>query len=328
MKVKENLYNPIISKSFHDVDQLVESVCWQWRETHIDQLSLNPFQVDMIRLNFQDFVFFRFNLISPLHHWGDRPQDYIMFLILLEPLQNKSALIQNCEVNENTLWGFDATKESNSIFPSHTSLAVIHIRKKFFQDYCQIMGRDDLLSSRFLKNDCISLPLTLSNYRNYVKQLIHLMEERSPLLYRSDFRWLIIEDLLPLLIDTIPRMKSSAKENLLPKKKIKPALKAREYILNNLQQPLTLKKLHQAIDSSRRNLYYSFEATFGMTPMHYVKGMRLHGLRRELKAAEPEKTMVMNIASRWGFWSAGHLARDYKKMFGELPSETLSKNWQ
>jgi AraC family ethanolamine operon transcriptional activator len=161
-----------------------------------------------------------------------------------------------------------------------------------------------------------------------MQQLFHLVKQRSPLLYRSDFRWLIIEDLLPLLIDTIPRMKSSAKKNLLPKKKIKPALKAREYILNNLQQPLTLKKLYQAIDSSRRNLYYSFEATFGMTPMHYVKAMRLQGLHRELKAAEPEKTLVMNIASRWGFWSAGHLARDYKKMFGELPSETLSKNWQ
>jgi AraC family ethanolamine operon transcriptional activator len=43
--------------------------------------------------------------------------------------------------------------------------------------------------------------------------------------------------------------------------------------------------------------------------------------------AEPEQTLVMNIANRWGFLSAGHLARDYKKMFGELPSETLGKNW-
>ena len=29
-----------------------------------------------------------------------------------------------------------------------------------------------------------------------------------------------------------------------------------------------------------------------------------------------------NVAHRWGFWHMGQFARDYRRLFGELPSET------
>jgi len=32
---------------------------------------------------------------------------------------------------------------------------------------------------------------------------------------------------------------------------------------------------------------------------------------------------VQDIAARWGFWHLSHFANDYRRMFGELPSETL-----
>jgi AraC family ethanolamine operon transcriptional activator len=31
---------------------------------------------------------------------------------------------------------------------------------------------------------------------------------------------------------------------------------------------------------------------------------------------------VQDIAARWGFWHLSHFANDYRRMFGELPSET------
>jgi AraC family ethanolamine operon transcriptional activator len=41
--------------------------------------------------------------------------------------------------------------------------------------------------------------------------------------------------------------------------------------------------------------------------------------------AAPE-SRVADIAIRWGFWHMGQFARDYRAMFGELPSETLKKS--
>ena len=35
------------------------------------------------------------------------------------------------------------------------------------------------------------------------------------------------------------------------------------------------------------------------------------------------RTKVQDIAARWGFWHLGHFVTDYRRMFGELPSQTL-----
>jgi len=59
--------------------------------------------------------------------------------------------------------------------------------------------------------------------------------------------------------------------------------------------------------------------------MAYLKIQRLHGVRRLLKAADPNNSSIMAIANQFGFWSSGHFARDYKKMFGELPSQTIKR---
>jgi len=29
------------------------------------------------------------------------------------------------------------------------------------------------------------------------------------------------------------------------------------------------------------------------------------------------------VANAWGFWHMGQFARDYRRLFGELPSDTL-----
>jgi AraC-like DNA-binding protein len=35
---------------------------------------------------------------------------------------------------------------------------------------------------------------------------------------------------------------------------------------------------------------------------------------------------VLQIAHRFGFWSLGHFARNYRAMFGDLPRDTLGQN--
>jgi AraC family ethanolamine operon transcriptional activator len=35
------------------------------------------------------------------------------------------------------------------------------------------------------------------------------------------------------------------------------------------------------------------------------------------------KSLINEIAHRWGFWHMSQFATDYHRFFGELPSETL-----
>ena len=59
------------------------------------------------------------------------------------------------------------------------------------------------------------------------------------------------------------------------------------------------------------------------TPMRYVKQLRLEAVHRSLLAADASDTRVSDLAADHGFFQFGRFAADYKRAFGELPSETL-----
>ena len=61
----------------------------------------------------------------------------------------------------------------------------------------------------------------------------------------------------------------------------------------------------------------------GLSPKAYLKARRLNAVRRELLQDEAAVSTIFDMASSWGFWHMGQFGRDYKDMFGELPSETL-----
>lgn len=75
---------------------------------------------------------------------------------------------------------------------------------------------------------------------------------------------------------------------------------------------------------SRRSLQYAFEDVVGMNPLAYLRALRLNAVRRAIKTAESD-TSVMEIAARWGFWHHSYFTASYKKLFGELPSATRQR---
>ncbi len=101
-------------------------------------------------------------------------------------------------------------------------------------------------------------------------------------------------------------------------------IKQTEVLLReNIKYPISLTDLCQNIGQNQRSLYYAFQAAYGLSPMQYLKILRLNGIRRVLKRAEPKENTVTKIALDWGFWHLGQFSTDYKKMFGESPSTTL-----
>jgi AraC family ethanolamine operon transcriptional activator len=57
--------------------------------------------------------------------------------------------------------------------------------------------------------------------------------------------------------------------------------------------------------------------------MAYFKVSRLNAVRQELKATSAGTATVHVIAQRWGFWHSGEFAASYRRLFGELPSQTF-----
>ena len=95
--------------------------------------------------------------------------------------------------------------------------------------------------------------------------------------------------------------------------------RALAYIDAHEGEVLHVSDLCRASGASERTLRYAFQERFGVSPKAYLHAVRLNGVRRELRRGGK----VSDVANRWGFWHMGQFAADYRRLFGELPSQTL-----
>lgn len=72
-----------------------------------------------------------------------------------------------------------------------------------------------------------------------------------------------------------------------------------------------------------RVLQESFRQHVGMSPLTYLRRIRLDGVHAELARGDPWQVSVSEVAFRWGFTHLGRFAGAYRIRFGVLPSETL-----
>jgi AraC family ethanolamine operon transcriptional activator len=98
--------------------------------------------------------------------------------------------------------------------------------------------------------------------------------------------------------------------------------RARELVHAQLDQPPTVLALCEQLGVSRRTLQNGFQTALGISPLAYLRAVRLNAARQALKTA----TSVTAAATDLGFWHFGHFAHDYQQMFGELPSEAFRRN--
>lgn len=99
---------------------------------------------------------------------------------------------------------------------------------------------------------------------------------------------------------------------------------AEQYIEANWDQPITIEALVAVTNVSARSLFSAFREQRGYTPMEFVKRVRLRMARQSFSSAGSGKS-VSTVALECGFGNFGHFAKDYRRQFGELPSETLAR---
>jgi AraC family ethanolamine operon transcriptional activator len=75
-----------------------------------------------------------------------------------------------------------------------------------------------------------------------------------------------------------------------------------------------------------RTLQYAFRERFALTPAAFLKARRLSAVRERLLKAHEGEEKVGDVSAAFGFWHAGHFAADYRRAFGETPSETLNRS--
>jgi AraC family ethanolamine operon transcriptional activator len=101
--------------------------------------------------------------------------------------------------------------------------------------------------------------------------------------------------------------------------------RAEEFFRSHVSEGVSVAQLSTVAGVSERSLRNAFYDVYTTSPKRYMKLWQLHQVRRALRAAQVATATVTEVATCHGFYELGRFAGAYKSLFGEAPSETLSK---
>lgn len=97
-----------------------------------------------------------------------------------------------------------------------------------------------------------------------------------------------------------------------------------QYLEVHAAQPIDMQTLAEETGHSVDSIYRAFRRHRDYTPMAFLRDVRMRLARERLLDAGPAGS-VTRIAMACGFAHLGRFAVDYKRRFGESPSETLGR---
>jgi len=98
------------------------------------------------------------------------------------------------------------------------------------------------------------------------------------------------------------------------------------FIESEAARPIRLTDIAAAAGIGSRALQYDFARHYNTTPMRYLRSVRLERAHRDLQKADPQSgDTIASIAARWGFFSPGRFAMQYRSVYGRSPHHTWGK---
>jgi AraC-like DNA-binding protein len=94
------------------------------------------------------------------------------------------------------------------------------------------------------------------------------------------------------------------------------------YIEENFRRPLDIESIAGFAGMSASTLHQYFRDVTSMSPMQFVKRLRLHQARMLLLSGSQAGEACFQV----GYSSPSQFSREFKRFFGDLPSEVTRSN--
>lgn len=98
-----------------------------------------------------------------------------------------------------------------------------------------------------------------------------------------------------------------------------------DYIQSASDELISINKLCHVTGINERTLQRAFLDQYNVTPKSYIQMQRLNNAYKALLHSDPLTTKVTDIAISQGYNHMSQFAADYRRLFAELPSETLKQ---
>jgi len=193
----------------------------------------------------------------------------------------------------------------------------ISVKESYFKEICQNAGYPELFENLKKREVLYVSELHLKQIRKLVKFVTQQKKLADNLIYE-----LVEEELIELLINCL----LSAFPGKLAKDMTYPKFaKIIDFIHGNLSEITSIYQICHNTNIPERTLRRLINKKYDLSPKTYLNKLRLNEVRKNLKS-NTENYNIFQVASEFNFWHMGQFTRDYKQLFGELPSETLIKS--
>lgn len=122
------------------------------------------------------------------------------------------------------------------------------------------------------------------------------------------------------------RLQTAASERFFLWSQRRPVVRrAEEFMRAHLSEPIALHEICAAAQASERTVEYGFNEMYGMGAKKFLQVLRLNHARRLFRSSQGAAFSVQDGATAAGFWHMGHFSANYRRLFGEAPSDTLRR---
>ncbi|HAV5025341.1 TPA: hypothetical protein JIY97_00540 [Acinetobacter baumannii] len=175
-----------------------------------------------------------------------------------------------------------------------------------------------------MNNEIYSINNNILSSRMYAKffNIFENLEKTTSIINKNTKKY-IKSELIDIGCDYINITQKEKPHNSYSKEKARKVINEIINYLNfNKDSPITVEDCCQLTYTSRRTLQNYFELVVGCSPSLFLKYWRLNGVRKMILNDKCNMN-IGDIASYWGFWHLSQFSSDYKRLFGETPSQTL-----
>jgi AraC family transcriptional regulator, ethanolamine operon transcriptional activator len=292
-----------------------------WEQTY-EQLTPGAFSGSVTEAWFGCLQLIRETTNQSIHEAGKAWQGSSTFAVPL-------AMEGNAYFGNNKLCSGDALvlaggDELDFRTPRQLDIVAVSLDTNFLSEYAEkvehcAINKAGLTSTKIL----VSNPAQVEGFGQFLRTTLESVFTAPDLLRYPQLQKALEEAILGSVLSLIGNDDTAQKPANGCVSRYEVVKRAKEYLRLHVDESLTIGDLCRQLNVSRRTLQYSFQDVLDINPVAYIRAMRLNGVRRALKKANPQTDSVQDIAARWGFWHLSHFCTDYKFMFGELPSATL-----
>ena len=291
-----------------------------WDQVY-NQLTPGRFESVVVQAQAPDFLFFRESTNRRVAQVGIAPSGFSSMAL---PLQRPvSGTFQGCRLDGYALWLLGSREEFRFYTPETMHYLGVSILASDLHELAAAVL--DERAVRLLERSVVPVPTgegervgaELSRFLDAFQQQPAAFENPAA---GKRFR----DEILSMLLELF-NPHHADKRDVTHATYAEIVQRSERILQDRAEEPQTVLDLCVALRCSRRTLQTSFQRVANVTPIEYLRSVRLNGVRRLLRSTSQDELMVGDAAAQWGFTHPSYFAREYRDLFGELPSQTPRK---